>query len=135
MSIAVEVYSQCREAVASYGAGRIASVHLAVGELSAVEPDLISFAWEAVVAETEDEAAELVVRWCPTSQRCSQCGIVEERAEGSWLRLCPRCSMPLQLVGGDELDIEHIEYETDDPQEGRTDVSGHTDATDGTKRV
>jgi hydrogenase nickel incorporation protein HypA/HybF len=118
MSIAIEVYRQSREAVASYGRGRINAVHLAVGELSAVEPDLISFAWEAVIAETDDAGAELVVRWCPTSQLCQQCGTVEERAEGSWLRLCPTCSSPLQLNGGNELDIEHIEYVTDDDTTG-----------------
>ena len=85
-----------------------------VGELSAVEPELIAFAWEAVTADTDDAASRIEVRWCPASQRCSECGPIEARVEGSWLRLCPNCSMPLVVEGGDELDIERIEYATDD---------------------
>ena len=136
MSIAIEVYNQSREAVRDYGAGRISSVHLAVGELAAVEPDLISFAWDAVVADSPDAGAELVVRWCPTRQECRQCGTVEDRADGTWLRLCPKCSMPLQLLGGEELDIEHIEFLTDeDDAGGNADVPRDTDATDPTQRV
>lgn len=114
MGIALEVYRLCREAVAEHGPGRIDRVHLAIGELSAVEPDLIGFAWEAVTAETPDAASELAVRWCPATQSCSECGVIPDRVDGTWLRLCPRCSLPLALAGGDELDIENIEYVSDD---------------------
>lgn len=114
MGIALEVYRQCREAVADYGSGHIDRVNLAVGELSAVEPDLMTFAWEAVTIDTPDATSKLEVRWCPATQNCSTCGVIKDRAEGSWLRLCPNCSMPLEVTGGDELDIESIQYTTDD---------------------
>lgn len=114
MGIAVEVYRQCREAVAEYGPGRIESVALAIGELSAVEPDLVAFAWEAVTIDTADAGSTLDVRWCPAEQHCSRCGPIEDRVEGSWLRLCPRCSLPLEVRGGDELDIESIRYTAED---------------------
>ena len=117
MGIALEVYRQCREAVAEYGPGRLDTVHLAVGELSAVEPDLMSYAWEAVTIDTPDAASSLEVRWCPATQRCRTCGVIEDRVDGSWLRLCPGCSMPLEVTGGDELDIESIKYTTDDDGE------------------
>ena len=118
MGIALEVHRQCREAVAEYGPGRIDRVHLAIGELSAVEPELLAYAWEAVVIDTPDVGAELDIRWCPARQSCSKCGEIEDRAEGSWLRLCPSCSLPLVVEGGDELDIESIQYLSDD--EGET---------------
>lgn len=117
IGIALEVYRQCREAVAGYGPGQIEIVNLAVGELSAVEPDLMTYAWEAVTIDTPDATSKLEVRWCPATQRCPTCGVVEERVEGSWLRLCPSCSMPLEVTGGDELDIESIQYTTDDDGE------------------
>lgn len=118
MGIALEVYEQCRQAVSEFGPGRLEAVYLAVGELSAVEPELIVFAWEAVTADTRDETSKLEIRWCPARQTCATCGPVEARAEGSWLRLCPMCSMPLVVEGGDELDIERIEYATDDDDKG-----------------
>lgn len=114
MGIALEVYEQCRKAVSDYGPGQLEKVWLAVGELSAVEPELIGFAWEAVTADTRDAQAQLEIRWCPASQSCANCGPIEDRVEGSWLRMCPNCSMPLTVKGGDELDIEKIEYAADD---------------------
>ncbi|MCK5378961.1 MAG: hydrogenase maturation nickel metallochaperone HypA, partial [Acidobacteria bacterium] len=108
---------QCREAVADYGPGRLDTVHLAIGELSAVEPELMSYAWEAVTVDTPDAESSLKVRWCPAIQRCSTCGVIEGRVEGSWLRLCPNCSMALEVTGGDELDIESIQFTTDDDGE------------------
>lgn len=118
MGIALEVYEQCRNAVTDYGPGRLEKVWLAVGELSAVEPELIVFAWEAVTVDTNDEASKLEIRWCPANQSCASCGPIKDRVEGSWLRLCPHCSMPLSVEGGDELDIERIEYATDDDDKG-----------------
>jgi hydrogenase nickel insertion protein HypA len=118
MGIALEVYRTCRETVEAHGGGRLERVRLAVGELSAVEPDLLVYAWEAVVVETPDAEAELEVVWYRANQHCSVCGETKERSEGSWLRLCPDCGMPLQVAGGDELDILDLSFESDQPDDG-----------------
>lgn len=118
MSIAVEVYRTCREAVAERGGGRITSVKLAVGELSAVEPELLVTAWEALTVESDDAGAELEIDWRPARQQCEQCGEVAERGEGSWLRLCPRCGLPLAVEGGDELDVLQVAFVTDEEATG-----------------
>ena len=68
IGIALEVYRQCRDAVAGYGPGRLDTVHLAVGELSAVEPELMGYAWEAVTIDTPDAESKQEVRWCPAHQ-------------------------------------------------------------------
>jgi hydrogenase nickel incorporation protein HypA/HybF len=118
MGIAIEIYRTCRETVDANGGGRLDRVRLAVGELSAVEPDLLGFAWEAVVAETPDEGAELEIQWCRANQQCSSCNEAKERSEGSWLRLCPDCGMPLQVEGGDELDVLDLSFEAAEPGDG-----------------
>lgn len=106
LSLAVDVLRVAREV---FGARRpLARVRIAVGELSAVDPELLKFAWDAVVTGTEDEGATLEVDWHPAQQTCPACGIIRERADGSWLRLCPRCEAPLQVVGGDELDVTKV---------------------------
>jgi len=117
MGIAIEVYRACRETIEQHGGGVLKGARLAVGELSAVEPELLVFAWEAVVCEGSDAGAKLEVVWCPADQRCTNCGEVKERAEGSWLKLCPDCGMPLQVSGGDELDVLDLSFEPEESED------------------
>ena len=56
MGVAAEAYRLSRERLGDAG-GRLVRVHLAVGELSAVEPDLLRFAWTAVPEGGPDGAA------------------------------------------------------------------------------
>jgi hydrogenase nickel incorporation protein HypA/HybF len=114
MGIALEIYRTCRETVSQHGNGRLQHVKIAVGELAAVEPDLLAFGWEAVIADTIDDGATLEIEWCRADQRCPACDSAKERSEGSWLRLCPDCGTPLEVRGGDELDLLQISFETDD---------------------
>jgi hydrogenase nickel incorporation protein HypA/HybF len=114
MGIALEIYRTCREAVAEHGEGRLHRVKIAVGELSAVEPDLLAFGWEAVIADTSDDGAELEIEWCRADQRCPACGEAKARSEGSWLRICPDCGAALEVRGGDELDVLEVSFEIDE---------------------
>ncbi len=120
MGIAVEVYRSARAAVEERGGGRLVRVKLAVGELAAVEPELLRFAWEAIVIDGADAGSELEVDFRRAIQRCASCGVVEERGVGSWLRLCPRCEQPLAVEGGDELDIVELAFDQDDDPEEAT---------------
>ncbi len=118
MGIALEIHRVCREVVAEQGGGRIDSVRMAVGELSAVEPDLLSYAWEAVVTGGPDAGARLVVDWRPAHQFCATCNEDKERSEGSWLKICPDCRQMLEVSGGDELDVLAVTIAVDESPEG-----------------
>jgi hydrogenase nickel incorporation protein HypA/HybF len=118
LSLAVEIHRLAREAVAGCGPGQIEIVRIAVGELSAVEPDILGFAWEATVAGTEDAASRLDVDFRPARQTCRACGEIADRAPGSWLRLCPRCGDTLIVSGGDDLDVLSVVFEEMVPVEG-----------------
>lgn len=123
VGLAAEIHRIAREAADARGGGRLESVTVAIGDLAAVEPDLLEFAWTAVVAGGRDEGARLVVDWKPARQLCATCGDVPERAPGSWLRLCPRCGDPLAVSGGDDLDVRTVAFKgTDLFSEG---VAGH----------
>jgi hydrogenase nickel insertion protein HypA len=111
LSLITEVYRAARANVEARGGGRLERVDLAVGELAAVEPDLLGFAWQAVTEGGPDAGATLKVEWRLARQVCDSCGDIPERAAGSWLRLCPHCERPLRVEGGDELDILRLAYD------------------------
>lgn len=110
LSIAEEIYRSSRSAVADRGAGRLDAVRVAVGELAAIEPDLLRFAWQAVTAGSSDDGCALDVDWRPARQVCAACGEVGQRAPGSWLRLCPSCQGVLRIEGGGELDLIEVTF-------------------------
>ncbi len=117
MGVAAEVRRIARQSVANRGPGRITCVRLAVGDLAAIEPELLSYAWEALVAGTPEEGATLEVDWRPARQTCRVCGDLPGRAPGSWLRLCPRCGGILRVSGGDDLDVLQVVFEEDNSVE------------------
>jgi Zn finger protein HypA/HybF involved in hydrogenase expression len=119
MGIALEIHRACRDTVDEHGGGVLEKVRLAVGELSAVEPDLLRFAWEALTTDGPDQGSELVIEWRPAHQHCPDCGEGKDRAEGSWLRLCPDCGGPLVVEGGSELDLLEVTFSA--PEEGAAD--------------
>ena len=110
MGLAAEAYRIARDAADASGGGALESVTVVVGELSAVEPELLRFAWEALLDGTPDAPARLDVEWRPARQLCPRCGEVAERAPGTWMRLCPRCEGPLRVSGGDELEVRTVAF-------------------------
>jgi hydrogenase nickel insertion protein HypA len=106
LSVAQELMVLCAQRVSQ--GQRMATVRIAVGELASIEPDLLEFAWQAVVAGTRHAAARLDITWHAARQTCAQCGDVPDRQPGSWMRLCPHCQQPLRVVGGDELDLLEV---------------------------
>lgn len=109
--IAAEIYAISRRTADGHGGGRLASVKVLVGELSAIEPDLLTFAWVAITSGGPDAGARLDVEWRAARQTCHACGEIPERAKGTWLKLCPRCGGGLRIEGGDELDIRDVTFE------------------------
>ncbi|MBZ0151199.1 MAG: hydrogenase maturation nickel metallochaperone HypA [Planctomycetes bacterium] len=106
LSIAESLFELCRERLPA--GHRLATVQIDVGELSSIEPELLRFAWQAVVAGSPHTDAALQITWHRAEQLCPRCGEVAERQPGSWLRFCPLCLEPLSVRGGDQLDLVAI---------------------------
>jgi hydrogenase nickel incorporation protein HypA/HybF len=113
LSIAQEIHRTSRAAVAAHGAGRLERVTVAVGELTAIEPDLLAFAWQALTESGPDAGSVLEVEWRPARQFCAECNAEKPRPERAWLRLCPDCGQPLQVSGGLELDVLQVAFVPD----------------------
>ena len=91
------------------GDREVAHVRVRVGRLHHVHPDAFdqSFAVAAMGTVAEDAAAELVL--LPVRARCEVCGSDWECDEIP--QACAACgAVTIELVGGDELVLESIEY-------------------------
>jgi hydrogenase nickel incorporation protein HypA/HybF len=111
LSIAQEILATSDRVLADHGGARLLRVSVAVGELTAIEPDLLRFAWEALTSGGRDAGSEIEVEWRPARQHCPTCGMDKPRDGGFWLRLCPDCGGVLQVSGGQELDLLRVEME------------------------
>ncbi len=110
LGLAMDIHRTCREAVAPHGPGRLEWVKVAIGELTAVEPELLAFAWQAVTQDGPDAGARLEVEWRAARQCCPGCGGTVERPRGTWLYQCPTCERVLAVEGGDELEVLSVGF-------------------------
>ena len=92
------------------GERSVARVRVQVGRLHHVHPEAFeqSFAVAAMGTVAEDAEAELVL--LPVRARCGDCGASWDCDEIPLA--CPTCeAVAVELVGGDELVLESIEYQ------------------------
>jgi hydrogenase nickel incorporation protein HypA/HybF len=94
--------------VRARGATAVHRLSVRVGELSGVEVDLLTTAYETFRERTVCEHALLDVRRVPARWECPACG--RPITAGDVLT-CSRCGMPARLVQGDEIMLDRIEME------------------------
>jgi hydrogenase nickel incorporation protein HypA/HybF len=91
------------------GERSVARVRVQVGRLHHVHPEAFdqSFAVAAMGTVAEEAAAELI--FIPVSARCGACAAAWDADELPLV--CPTCgAVEIELLGGDELVLESIEY-------------------------
>lgn len=105
----------CRHA----GGRKIVRVEVRVGHLRQVVPSALEFAFTLVAEGTEAEGAELVLESVPARVECAHCGGTSE-VDGFPLA-CMHCgALSVEVVAGEELEVESIEVETDVIGAGRS---------------
>jgi hydrogenase nickel incorporation protein HypA/HybF len=99
------------EAECNRNAGaRPCRVGIKIGEMSAVNPDALRFAFEMATRDTNLANLKLEIEICPLRHRCLDCGRTFEVTEFSFE--CPGCrSAKTECVGGDELQLAYLEVE------------------------
>ena len=91
--------------------GHISKVGVRIGELAGVDPNAMSFCFEALVRGTDLEPLALEVEYCPRRYQCQTCGH-EENVTSREASACPECGMrELKFLGGDELELAYLEVE------------------------
>ena len=74
MGIANSVLDAIRAETRRFPGGHIYKVGLRIGELAGVNPDAMSFCFEALVRGTELEPLALEIEYCPRRYQCRSCG-------------------------------------------------------------
>lgn len=86
-------------------------LHVRIGELAGVDPDLLRTAFDTFRVRSACAEAELELIHVPAAWRCTHCEL--PIAAGAVLR-CPRCDRPARLASGDDIILERIEMEVPD---------------------
>jgi hydrogenase nickel incorporation protein HypA/HybF len=92
----------------NHGATSVQRLSIRIGELSGVDPDLFTTAYNTFRERTICEDAELYLTIVPALWICEGCG--QRIAAGKPLR-CDLCGSPAKLAEGDEITLDRIEME------------------------
>jgi len=110
MGIANSVLDAVREETRRFPHGHIHKVGVRIGELAGVDPDAMSFCFDALVRGTELEPLVLEIEYCPRRYVCRACGHGFAATRDDLA--CPECGrMETKFLGGDELEIAFLEVE------------------------
>jgi len=110
LGIANSVLEAVRIEAARHPGAQPVKVGVRVGELAGVNPDALTFSFEAITRGTEWERLALEVETCPRRHRCPACGADFRVADYDFT--CPHCGAPhTEYAGGDELELAYLELE------------------------
>jgi hydrogenase nickel incorporation protein HypA/HybF len=90
----------------------IHTIKIRLGEFTTVVREALEFAFEVARRETLAENARLEIENVPMVLRCVHCGRVNNPVRAVCL-ICPQCGLPLEIVSGEELQVEYIDIETE----------------------
>lgn len=108
MSITRSIVETVQKEMDRAGLERLDRVKIRVGELTAVEPDVLRFCFDTAIKGTRIDGASLEIEEVPLTGRCRACG-ESFRITGFETR-CPKCKgTDIERNGGTELDIISIE--------------------------
>ena len=131
LGLATDILAVSEASLAQHGPGRIEVVRMVVGELAAVEPDLLRYAWEALTASGPHAGSRLEIEWRPARQVCPRCDAEKPRSPGVWWPLCPDCGAVLSVEGGDELEVIDIRATLEESDGGGPAGNGVGDGDNG----
>jgi len=110
MGIASSVLDAVRTESQRFPNGHVYKVTLRIGELAGVDPDALSFCFEALVRGSDFEPLALEIERKTREHTCTACGQPFAAADEN--AACPSCgSLDAIFSGGDELEIAYLEVE------------------------
>ncbi len=114
VGIASSILEAGRAETARRPGARLTAIGVRVGLLSGVDVDALRFAFECLVANTDDQNVTFTIEACPRVNCCQACGHEFDSPSDSPFTdaPCPQCqSRQTRFVSGDQLDLKFIEVE------------------------
>ncbi|MEZ4267019.1 MAG: hydrogenase maturation nickel metallochaperone HypA [Myxococcota bacterium] len=111
LSIIQSLVDRVEQEVLKAGARSVKRLEVRVGELSGVEPELLSLAWEAFREAGVCAGASLSIEVVATRWSCPRCSL--DVPPGTRLR-CRVCDVPATLAEGGEIILQRVELEVPD---------------------
>ena len=113
LSIAQGLLEIIEQEARPYPGARVTRVLVRIGKLSAVVPDALRFAFEAITQGGIAEGAVLEIEEVPLTIRCHQCDEVFTIDDP--FMLCPQCEgTDVEMLSGRELEIRSMEIDNGD---------------------
>ena len=113
ISIAESIIQIAEAKAREQGARSIQVIKLRLGEFTTIVPEALEFAFEIARQGTLAEFARLEIEIVPMVVRCVVCERDTKPMNGIRLT-CTECGFPMEIVSGEELQIEYIEIETEE---------------------
>jgi hydrogenase nickel incorporation protein HypA/HybF len=104
LGIAMEIAELATDRAAG---AKIMRVVVEVGQLTAVLPDALAFAWDAAIEDSELEGCTLEIIQMPGRGRCRACASEQEMTMPFGRCNCGQTD--LELIAGEELRIREME--------------------------
>jgi hydrogenase nickel incorporation protein HypA/HybF len=110
VGIAQRIVEVLTETVTRHGATRCLGARLFVGELTAVEPETLRFAFEVVSRDTPAEGCRLEIVSVPLRLRCQHCAAEKG---GPLFEPCTACgTLGFEVLEGRELRLDTVDVDT-----------------------
>ncbi|CAK0777351.1 Hydrogenase maturation factor HypA [Gammaproteobacteria bacterium] len=108
LSICAGMLRQVEELAIAHHAKRVTHIHIQVGPLSGVDPELLANAYSIARAGTLAATAELTVEVLPIRVRCTLCNAETETTPNNLV--CANCgNWHTQLQSGDQMMLRNVE--------------------------
>lgn len=106
-SIAMSIMNIARAAMKEHGNARVELIEVAIGQLRAIEPELLMRSFTYLAKGTVCEAARLLPNVIPVTARCHSCETVSHISKFRFE--CEACgNTDLEILSGQELRVEKI---------------------------
>jgi hydrogenase nickel incorporation protein HypA/HybF len=110
--IAYQVIEACSQALVAHGGTRATTVGVRIGALAAVDPEALTFCFDALKRDTPLASAALRIEW--RSRFGCECRGDTTRMDWRTDGCCPICGAAESLADACAMDISHLEFETGD---------------------
>lgn len=113
ISIAESILEIAERQARSQNARSIQLIKLRLGEFTTIVREALEFAFEIARQGTLAEQAVLEIETVSILVHCAVCDKATQPVAGICL-ICTVCGFPMEILSGEELQIEYIEVETEE---------------------